>query len=152
MVSRVGQLFRPSAHQPPCVPLLRAGKSEGAYVSIRQHTSAYVSIRVPLLRAGKSQRASASLLSSVTKNTPASVFVSIRQHTSAYVSIRQHTSAESLGVACLECDEEYTCVSIHQHTSVYVRIRLNVSICQHTSEPRRGLSGCVCEANKAPKQ
>jgi hypothetical protein len=59
-----------------------------AYVSIRQHTSAYVSI-----------------------HQHTSAYVSIRQHTSAYVSIRQHTSAH---------------VSIRQHTSAYVSIR------QHT--------------------
>ncbi len=43
-----------------------------AYVSIRQHTSAYVSI--PAVGLGASAEAT-------------------RQHTSAYVSIRQHTSA-----------------------------------------------------------
>ncbi len=60
--------------------------------AIRQHTSAYVSIRC------------------APKHTHSSIdprsdrYVSIRQHTSAYVSIRQHTSAY---------------VSIRQHTSAY---------------------------------
>jgi hypothetical protein len=65
-----------------------------AYVSIsqHQHTSAYVSIRRDL-------RCSSPSLPS---------YVSIRQHTSAYVSIRQHTSAY---------------VSMRQHTSEYVSIR-----------------------------
>jgi hypothetical protein len=49
------------------------------YVSIRQHMSAYVSIR---------QHTSAYVRSAFRL-----IYVSIRQHTSAYVSIRQHTSA-----------------------------------------------------------
>jgi hypothetical protein len=49
-----------------------------AYVSIRQHPSAYVSIR----------HGSSGLVARL----PMPAYVSIRQHTSAYVSIRQHTS------------------------------------------------------------
>jgi hypothetical protein len=48
-----------------------------AYVSIRQHTSAY--------------KLCESVLVCCILHT--SAYVSIRQHTSAYVSIRQHTSA-----------------------------------------------------------
>jgi hypothetical protein len=60
-----------------------------AYVSIRQHTSAYATINLCWRQA----TARCSL--------PQHAYVSIRQHTSAYVSIRQHTSAY---------------VSIRQHT------------------------------------
>jgi hypothetical protein len=67
----VFQLFRELG-----TPLIREHMS--AYVSIRQHTSAYRCLPA-LPRAG------------YTLNT--SAYVSIRQHTSAYVSIRQHTSA-----------------------------------------------------------
>jgi hypothetical protein len=55
--------------------------------AIRQHTSAYVSIRLPHRCARQKAGTSA--------------YVSIRQHTSAYVCIRQQTSAD---------------VSIRQHT------------------------------------
>jgi hypothetical protein len=83
------------------------------YVSIRQHTSAYASIR---------------------QHTPA--FASIRQHTSAYVSTRQHTPAYAIAYVCIR---QHTCANWHaplaarlvarirQHTSAYVSIR------QHTS-------------------
>jgi hypothetical protein len=54
--------------------------------SIRQHTSACVSIRDRLVRRLQSERY-------VSIRQHASAYVSIRQHTSAYVSIRQHTSA-----------------------------------------------------------
>jgi hypothetical protein len=79
-----------------------------AYVSIRQHTSAYVSIR---------QHTSACVCirqhaSACVNASASSAYVSICQHTSACVSMRQHTSAY---------------VSIRQHTSAYVSIR------QHTS-------------------
>jgi hypothetical protein len=73
-----------------------------AYVSIRQHTSAYVSRRKRCaLRLQRPPRPC------------------IRQHTSAYASIRQHTSAGA-------SDAPYACsarlgpayVSIRQHTSL----------------------------------
>ncbi len=76
--------------------------------SIRQHTSAYVSISQQ--RLGYVVDDTSSTRTSIRQHT--SAYVSIRQHTSAYVSIRQHTSAY---------------VSIRQHTSAYVSIR------QHTS-------------------
>ena len=71
-----------------------------AYVSIRQHTSAYV-------RAGAGAGEEG-----VGRCTHTSAYVSIRQHTSAYVSIRQHASAY---------------VSIRQHTSAYVSIRADAA-------------------------
>jgi hypothetical protein len=64
----------PTAERPPRFD------TSPACVSIRQHTSACVSIRAPT--AERPPRFDTS---------PACV--SIRQHTSAYVSIRQHTSA-----------------------------------------------------------
>jgi hypothetical protein len=60
-----------------------------AYVSIRQHTPAYVSIR----RAADDARATA-----VRPAKRADAYVSIRQHTSAYANIRQHTQLHQRGV------------------------------------------------------
>jgi hypothetical protein len=94
-----------------------------ANVSIRQHTSAYVSI-------------------------PCAAYVSIRLHTSAYVSIRQHTSAYVAqhtsayvsirappALPCC-CAQETRGAEGSQHTSAYVSIRQHtsayVSIRQHT--------------------
>jgi hypothetical protein len=63
---------------------------------MRQHTSAYVSIRqhtssnaVSLYQVFAGEGAAGALNSAFI----APAYVSIRQHTSAYVSIRQHTSA-----------------------------------------------------------
>ncbi len=70
-----------------CAPRQRAF-APTAYVSIRQHTSAYISIRQQASRTRRKlwcaprQRAVAP-----------TAYVSIRQHTSAYASIRQRTSA-----------------------------------------------------------
>jgi hypothetical protein len=118
-----------AAERPP------ASRHTSAYVSIRQHTSAY---------SGPAAAA---------ERPPAS------QHTSAYVSIRQHTSASSGPAAAAECpqarkkdceeqrrhsrqrisegkriqDERYglrhtsAYVSIRQHTSAYVSIRQQTS-------------------------
>ena len=74
------------------------------YVSIRQHTSAYVSI----------------LSSSATDVAQLLALACIRQHTSAYVSIRQHTPAyvsilsssatdvaQLLALACMRTYLEY---------------------------------------------
>jgi hypothetical protein len=88
-----------------------AGTAEAAYVSIRRHTSAYVSIwqqhtsayvSIPAPLAPAQPRHSTSFLSAYVS--------SIRQHTSAYVSIRHSTSFSS------------AYVSIRQHTSAYVSI------------------------------
>jgi hypothetical protein len=96
-----------------------------AYVSIRQHTSAYVEAsaapRYPVAPAPYACIRSAYVqaciwhtfsIRAAIRSAYVQSYVRIRQHTSAYVSIRQHTSAY---------------VSIRQHTSAYVRIR------QHTS-------------------
>ncbi len=87
-----------------------------AYVSIRQHTSAYVRRR----RRGSSFGClHTSAYISIRQHT--SAYVSIRQHTSAYVSIRQHTSAY---VSMRQHTSAY--VSIRQHTSAYVSIRPHI--------------------------
>jgi hypothetical protein len=74
-----------------------------AYVRIRPHMSAYVSVygRIPGECEDIQERSDEDAHAAV-------AYVSIRQHTSAYVSIRQHMSAY---------------VSIRQHTSAYVSIR-----------------------------
>jgi hypothetical protein len=64
-----------------------------AYVSIRQHTTAYEQAddfepRLVMLVLEERQKR---VLARALEHT--SAYVSIRQHTSAYVSIRQHTSA-----------------------------------------------------------
>ena len=79
-------------------PLLnrRPPENTSAYVSIRQHMSAYVSIvsiRTRACRAGQRDEHSAAAHQSRRRlPTYIHAYVSIRQHTSAYVSIRQHTS------------------------------------------------------------
>jgi hypothetical protein len=78
-----------------------------AYVSIRRHTSAYDGIR---LHASCGWRW---LISGrICQHT--SAYVSIRQHTSAYVSIRQHTMAEIWSPYSLHastCQYLYFCTS-----------------------------------------
>jgi hypothetical protein len=112
-------------HQALCVSTLLPSRTNCMiHVSIRQHTSAYVSKRqhtvcLHTVSACVSIRHTSACVSIRQHNT--SAYVSIRQHTSACVSIRQHTSAY---------------VSIRQHTSAYVSIRQHtsayVSIRQHT--------------------
>jgi hypothetical protein len=82
---------------------------------MRQHTSAYVSIRSGYV--GIRRRTSAYV--SIRQHT-----VRIRRHTSAYVSIRQHTSAY---------------VSIRQHTSAYVKNCLPVVSEAHLTDVTRGV-------------
>jgi hypothetical protein len=126
-----------------------------ACVSIRQHTSAYVSMRhtAPSTRISRLRQHTPAYVSirqhasygtqhfdqPPAQHTPAyvsirrhaSACVSIRQHMSAYVSIRQHTSAYvSMRCAYVRAALPLSCVayvSIRQHTSAYVGIR------QHTS-------------------
>ncbi len=115
-------------------------KRASAYVSIRQHTSAYVSYlhahhKLPLknqhdhsglhttarelLTLAQSHDVAFALHLRRTHTAVIHAYVSIRQHTSAYVRIRPHTSA-------------YVC--IRQHASAYVSIRLHTSAyLQHTS-------------------
>jgi hypothetical protein len=67
-----------------------------AFASIRQHTSAYVSIRrkETLTRCVRACGCICSGVQALIRyNYYTSAYVSIRQHTSAYVSIRQQTSA-----------------------------------------------------------
>jgi hypothetical protein len=95
-----------------------------AYVSIRQHTSGVHSVHQRLPQ--RLHYAAPSAYVSIRQHT--SAYVSIRQHTTAYDSIRQHTSAH---------------VSIHRPvpparigSEVHARLlqfRMQVSIRQHTS-------------------
>jgi hypothetical protein len=100
----------PRAHAGAVTALVAIGKEQeslisGTYVSIRQHTSAYVSAYLSIRQIGKEQE---SLISGTeftcftSRKVPmftsdeasdeatSSAYVSIRQHTSAHVSIRQH--------------------------------------------------------------
>jgi hypothetical protein len=117
-----------------------------AYVSIRQHTSAYVS---SVDAAGTRQ--------CLVQHLHTSAYVSIRQHTSAYVSIsqlsrsgREVSSVPCPAPVCRQHTSAY--VSIRQHTSAYVSIQAYVSIRQHTylrevgcsddDQPLRGAEAC----------
>jgi len=82
---------------------------------MRQHASAYVSIR---------QHKSA--CASIRQHTPA--YVSVRQRTSAYGSIRQHGPPLDMPTTRKRqraCEAPY--VSIRQHTSAYVSMRQHAS-------------------------
>jgi hypothetical protein len=98
-------------HAHACCGVARLHTS--AYVSIRKHTPANVSIRPP-----RQMHAACA-----------------RLHTSAYASIRQHTSAYVLLSRCAP-DRR----SISKHTPAYVSIRQHTSSCrsirQHTSSCR----------------
>jgi hypothetical protein len=123
----------PGAVTSMCGQLSATVLSNAAYVSIRQHTSEYVSIRDEHMRPTQCHSAAE---------------CSIRQHTSAYVSIRQHTS-EYVTSMCGQLSATVlpkrsaglytnaTYVSIRQHTSAHVSMRQHtsayVSIRQHTS-------------------
>jgi hypothetical protein len=111
-------------------PKIGGGRAEGhlsivPYVSIRQHTSAYVSIR-----------GAEGYLSIVP-------YVSIRQHTSAYVSIRQRTSAYGAPKATYQQCLTSAYVSIRQHTSAYVSVR------QHTGRRRPPINSALSAVNRA---
>jgi hypothetical protein len=97
--------------------------------SIRQHTSAYLSIR--------QHSRGTDVFPRDIRLLPTPSPACIRQHTSAYVSIRQHTSAY-LSIredsSLLPLLPEY--VSIRQHTSAYVSIR------QHNNT--RSYHSCYC--------
>ena len=80
----------------------RTGRSD-YNASIRQHTSAYVSIRILLERIGRVVQTAAGHMSAD---------VSIRMHMPADVSIRMHMSAD---------------VSIHMHVPADVSIRMHMS-------------------------
>jgi hypothetical protein len=101
-----------------------------AYVSIRQHTHMCTYTTNVYIRHVTPAIVAAPTVSIHQRNT--SAYVSIPQHTSAYVSTRQHTSAN---VSTRQHTSAY--VSIRQHTSAYVSIRQHtsayVSMRQHTS-------------------
>jgi hypothetical protein len=103
---------RPHVHARPICPLTTpvsvSSRNRPAYyscISIRQHASAYVSIRQQSYADTSAyvcirQRTCAELVLERMRHRNAhirqhtSAYVSIRQHTSAYVSIRQHTCPE----------------------------------------------------------
>ena len=122
-----------------------------AYVSIRPHTSAYVSIH-PQMRGASPVGARACCRAR-------------RQHTSAYVSIRPHTSAyiTSRGSCLLSSTAPITVVmhgcrrldtsrisatayvSIRQHMSAYVRIRRDAWVPQARRQPHRCPALAACQ-------
>jgi hypothetical protein len=75
-----------------------------AYVSIRQHASACVSMR--------------------------QLYVSIRQHTSAYVSIRQHTSAYYDRIVR---GERCACPLSRGPRVYYICVRMLLNMCPHAT-------------------
>jgi hypothetical protein len=85
--------------------------------TLRQHTSAYASIRQHTYIAPAAGHVVAS---------NDRLCVSIRQHTPAYTSIRQHTYMAP-GAGHVVASNDRLCVSMCQHTSAYA------SIHQHTS-------------------
>jgi hypothetical protein len=136
---------------------------------IRQHTSAYVSIRREkglFFRRDDTffsflQAACDCLCPYIPTQHTSSAYVSIlsiREHTCAYVSIREHTPA-SHNVAYDRAQGAEQCVS-HQHTSAYVSIRQHTSACvsirEHTPASRnveydRAQGAEQCVAHKVPK-
>jgi hypothetical protein len=88
-----------------------------AYVSIRQNTSAYVSMRPRLQWQGACWRA---LRSHYRQHT--SAYVSTRQHTSAYVSIRQHTSAYVLACSGREFVGEHDGATIRTEAAAHILV------------------------------
>jgi hypothetical protein len=99
--------------------------------SIRQHASAYVSIRQHTGRQGAPVLNTTAAYVSIRQHTSAYfsirqhtlAYVSIRQHTSAYVSIRQHTSAygitEAIGVCGAETEAVYSSMRTHSSTQTF---------------------------------
>jgi hypothetical protein len=140
------------------------------HVSIREPTSAYVSIRgyanLVVVRHARMQRyllvldivdiraieghfigKCPALCLARGRRLPA--YVSIRQHTSAYVSMRQHASAYANAQRSASPeggDCQHTSAYVSQHTSACVSIRsvmrsAYVSIRQHTSYVSRADGG-----------
>jgi hypothetical protein len=119
------------------------------YISIRQHTSAYVSIRQQASACDHTSDcdfwAVALTLLHLSIISPLSLSLkeaTLRQHTSAYVSIRQNKSAYvSIRLALYAisggCRNSPAYISIRQHTSAYVSLRQHTpayaSIRQHAS-------------------
>jgi hypothetical protein len=132
-----------------------------AYVSIRQHTYQHTSAYIPVRRArGCSPCASGLAYVSIRQHTRAYgcspcasglAYVSIRQHTSAYIPayVSMHTRAQGQGLLAVRLR-----ASIRQHTSAYVSIRQHTY--QHTSayipvRRARGCSPCASVSAEAPK-
>jgi hypothetical protein len=95
---------------------------------IRQHTSAYVSIRQHTCIRGQPPTAVNPI------RYVYLAYVSIRQHTSAYVSIRRHTCIRGQPPTAVNPIRYVylAYVSIRQHTSAYVGIRQHMSAYVHT--------------------
>jgi hypothetical protein len=90
---------------------------------IRQHTSAYVSIRQHTSRERKKHATSCEFRADARSSA------SIRQHTSAH-SIRQHTCefrADATSSASIQHTSAYVST---QHTSAYLRIQRGVHVCE----------------------
>jgi hypothetical protein len=98
-----------------------------AYVSIRQHTSAYVSV---------------TCIPQYLQHQHTSEYVSIRQHTSALLafhstcstSIRQHTSALLAFQSISTAQRERAYASIRQHTPAYASIRQHSTVSRQLRE------------------
>jgi hypothetical protein len=116
-------------------------RTSSSRISIRQHTSAYVSIR-QRLRQERAPLPHASAAAAGSAPAPPA-YVSIRQHTSAYVSIRQHTSAY---VSIRQHTSAY--VSIRQHTSAYASMRQHTCTCESANAPCRC---CTCAGKFRPQ-
>jgi hypothetical protein len=121
---------------------VRVRPEELCMYSIRQHPSAYVSIRqhTSILVASSAVMCGCGPRNSIYTKHP-SASVSIRQHPSAYVSVRQRTSGVRVRRKELYIYSIYVripsirqyasaCVRIRQHTSAYVSIRPHTSAYQ----------------------
>jgi uncharacterized protein (UPF0216 family) len=84
-------------------------------ISIRQHTSAYVSIRQHT-----SQTSPVRFSAKGSSNAKLRCLISIRQHTSAYVSICHLYDSRPKGARTPSLDARSAYVSIRQQTSAYV--------------------------------
>jgi hypothetical protein len=131
-------------------------RHEPAYVSIRQHTSAYASLTSPTtntMHDGPSHVTNRPLLSSggstvilisAEPKAASSPETGSMHTTCAHVSIRQHTSAyvrpraRQRPALCTQPAHTSAYVSIRQHTSAYVSIR------QAASSPETGSMHTTC--------
>jgi hypothetical protein len=132
-------------------------KSASTYVSRRQKTSAYVSIRQHQHTSAARCPQAATVATRAQANTSADV--SRRQHTSAYVSIRQHTSAARCPQAATVAtraqahtsadvsrrQQTSADVSIRQHTSAYVSIRQQRDVRRLQEARKRAPRRFVCQ-------
>ncbi len=109
------------SHAPRCC-LARWARKTRILTYLRQHTSAYVSIRQHTSAYFHTHLAVVWRVWHVKQLPVVQIrfLHDIRQHTSAYVSIRQNTSHSCRSSRYAFCT---TYVSIRQHTSAFVRIR-----------------------------